>query len=102
MVVIMIGVVAVHMRHLPAVEMIGQGVRRFGFFLFGHPVRGSASSSPALDRASIVWRRKSQNAAVQCGFAGIVGKIAMEYSHGKQPWKTAMKNSHVCRAACGV
>jgi hypothetical protein len=28
-----------HMRHLPAIKMIGQGVRRFGFFLFGHPVR---------------------------------------------------------------
>src|SRR6516164_5288580 len=40
--------------------MIGQGVRRFRFFLFGHPVRCFASSSPAPDRASIVWRDQSQ------------------------------------------
>src|SRR6516164_6890986 len=60
MVVIMIGVVAVHMRHLPAITMIGQGVRRFGFFLFGHPVRCLASSSPAPDRPSIVRRRNPE------------------------------------------
>jgi hypothetical protein len=37
--VIVIGVAAMRVRHLSAVEMIGQGVRCFGFFFFGHPVR---------------------------------------------------------------
>jgi hypothetical protein len=84
-IVVVIGVVAMHMRHLPAIEMIGQGVRRFGLFLFGHPVRCFASSSPAPDRPSIVRQGKSRNAAGQCGFAG-----------------NCRKNRHVCRTACGV
>jgi hypothetical protein len=38
-VVIVIGVAGMHMRRLPAVDMIGQGVRRFRVFLFGHLFR---------------------------------------------------------------
>jgi hypothetical protein len=39
MIMVMIGVVGMHMSKVPAVEVIGQGMRGFGFFLFGHPVR---------------------------------------------------------------
>ena len=45
-VVIMIGIVGVRMRRLPAVEMIGQGVWRLGFFLFGHRVASCGGLHP--------------------------------------------------------
>jgi hypothetical protein len=37
---IIVGVACVRMRDIPAVKMIGQGVRHFVFFVFGHVLVG--------------------------------------------------------------
>jgi hypothetical protein len=74
-----------HMRNIPAVEMIGQAVRCFGFFLFGHPVRGFV--------AIFISREGSRvNSAANPKARPDIMTAAAGF----------LKNRHVCLTACGA